>query len=80
MKMRLSLLLAPASPLAAEAILHGPLAIDIDFGTNAGMPLKQKGRVLVGSAAAGRAIEGHHICRGMLALSGLYLTWNTIGA
>jgi uncharacterized 2Fe-2S/4Fe-4S cluster protein (DUF4445 family) len=45
-------------------------AIDIDFGTNAEMALKLDSRILVGSAAAGPAIEGQHISRGMLAAPG----------
>ena len=53
-----------------SGMLHEPLAIGIDFGTNAEMALTQGSRILVGSAAAGPAIEGQHISRGMLAAPG----------
>ena len=53
-----------------SGMLHRPLAIGIDFGTNAEMVLTQGSRILVGSAAAGPAIEGQHISRGMLAAPG----------
>lgn len=53
-----------------SGMLHEPLAIGIDFGTNAEMALKIDSRILVGSAAAGPAIEGQHISRGMLAAPG----------
>jgi methylamine methyltransferase corrinoid protein reductive activase len=53
-----------------SGMLHEPLAIGIDFGTNAEMALKHSGRILVGSAAAGPAIEGQHISQGMLAAPG----------
>ena len=53
-----------------SGILDEPLAIGIDFGTNAEMVLTKGSRILVGSAAAGPAIEGQHICNGMLAAPG----------
>ncbi len=53
-----------------SGMLHEPLAICIDFGTNAEMALTQGSRILVGSAAAGPAIEGQHISRCMLAAPG----------
>ena len=53
-----------------SGILHEPLAIGIDFGTNAEMVLLHRGRMLVGSTAAGPAIEGQHISQGMLAAPG----------
>ena len=42
----------------------------IDYGTNAEMSLIKAGRILTGSAAAGPALEGQEIERGMLASSG----------
>ncbi len=53
-----------------SGMLHEPQAIGIDFGTNAEMALKIGSRILVGSAAAGPAIEGQHISHGMLAAPG----------
>ena len=53
-----------------SGMLHEPRAIVIDFGTNADMALKLGSRILVGSAAAGPAIEGQHISQGMLAAPG----------
>jgi methylamine methyltransferase corrinoid activation protein len=53
-----------------SGMLHEPRAIGIDFGTNAEMAMKLGGRILVGSAAAGPAIEGQHIGHGMLAAPG----------
>jgi methylamine methyltransferase corrinoid protein reductive activase len=53
-----------------SGMLREPLAIGIDFGTNAEMVLLHRGRILVGSAAAGPAIEGQHISQGMLAAPG----------
>ncbi|MHB8119863.1 MAG: ASKHA domain-containing protein [Methanothrix sp.] len=50
-----------------SGMLHEPRAIGIDFDTNAEMALKFGSRILVGSAAAGPAIEGQ---RGMLAAPG----------
>lgn len=41
-----------------------------DYGTNAEMALHHKGRVITGSAAAGPALEGQQISRGMLAAPG----------
>ena len=38
-----------------SGMLHEPLAISIDFGTNAEMAQKIGSRILVGSAAAGPA-------------------------
>ncbi len=63
-----------------SGMLHEPLAVCIDFGTNAEMALLHRGRILVGSAAAaGPAIEGQHISQGMLAapgaISGLEYDW-----
>lgn len=45
-------------------------ALAIDFGTNAEMALFYNGAVLTGSTAAGPAIEGQHITKGMLAAPG----------
>ena len=45
-------------------------AAAIDFGTNAEMAVKSGSCIFVGSAAAGPAIEGQHISRGMLAAPG----------
>jgi len=42
----------------------------VDLGTNAEMALSAKGKIYVGSAAAGPAIEGQHIRHGMLAAPG----------
>ncbi|HPE52408.1 MAG TPA: ASKHA domain-containing protein, partial [Methanothrix soehngenii] len=53
-----------------SGMLHEPHAIGIDFGTNAEMALKIGSRILMGSAAAGPAIEGQHIRHGMLAAPG----------
>jgi methylamine methyltransferase corrinoid protein reductive activase len=53
-----------------SGMLHEPRAIGIDFGTNAEMAMKLGSRILVGLAAAGPAIEGQHISRGMLAAPG----------
>ena len=41
-----------------------------DYGTNAEMALKVDNRIYTGSAAAGPAIEGQHISKGMLATPG----------
>lgn len=56
--------------ITKSGMLHEPLAIGIDFGTNAEMVLTKGSRILVGSAAAGPVIEGQHISRGMLAAPG----------
>lgn len=42
----------------------------VDLGTNAEMALSANGKIYVGSAAAGPAIEGQHIRHGMLAAPG----------
>ncbi|WP_440950974.1 ASKHA domain-containing protein [Methanosphaerula subterraneus] len=42
----------------------------VDLGTNAEMALSAGGKIYVGSAAAGPAIEGQHIRHGMLAAPG----------
>ncbi|WP_332450612.1 ASKHA domain-containing protein [Methanoculleus sp.] len=47
----------------------GPV-LATDFGTNSEMALIADGRVFVGSAAAGPALEGQHIRHGMLAAPG----------
>lgn len=41
-----------------------------DYGTNAEMALKVGDRIITGSCAAGPALEGQHISRGMLAAPG----------
>jgi methylamine methyltransferase corrinoid activation protein len=46
------------------------IAMVTDFGTNAEMALKVGDDIFTGSAAAGPAIEGQHIKRGMLAAPG----------
>ncbi len=46
------------------------IALATDYGTNAEMALKVGDEIYTGSAAAGSAIEGQHIERGMLATSG----------
>jgi len=46
------------------------IAMVTDFGTNAEMALKVGDNIFTGSAAAGPAIEGQHIKRGMLAAPG----------
>lgn len=53
-----------------SGMLQESTALAIDFGTNAEMALKADGRIYVGSAAAGPAIEGQHIGHGMLASPG----------
>ncbi|MDY0293557.1 MAG: methylamine methyltransferase corrinoid protein reductive activase [Candidatus Methanomethylophilaceae archaeon] len=45
-------------------------AIVVDYGTNAEMALVKDGEVFTGSAAAGPALEGQQIERGMLASTG----------
>jgi methylamine methyltransferase corrinoid protein reductive activase len=45
-------------------------AIAIDYGTNAEMALIHQGRIYIGSAAAGPALEGQHISCGSLAMPG----------
>lgn len=46
------------------------IAMVTDFGTNAEMALKVDDEIFTGSAAAGPAIEGQHIKKGMLAAPG----------
>jgi uncharacterized 2Fe-2S/4Fe-4S cluster protein (DUF4445 family) len=53
-----------------SGLRHESQAAAIDFGTNAEMAVKSGGSIFVGSAAAGPAIEGQHISRGMLAAPG----------
>lgn len=51
-------------------LLSGGTAIATDYGTNAEMALAANGKIFVGSAAAGPALEGQHIRHGMLAAPG----------
>lgn len=53
-----------------SGVLKERLAVAVDLGTNAEMALKTGSHIFVGSAAAGPAIEGQHICHGMLAAPG----------
>lgn len=46
------------------------ISLATDYGTNAEMALKVKDRIITGSCAAGPALEGQHISRGMLAAPG----------
>lgn len=46
------------------------IALVTDYGTNAEMALKVGDRIITGSCAAGPALEGQHIHRGMLASPG----------
>lgn len=75
-----NVLVAPAikAEVGADAVAmimksglqHHSQAEAIDFGTNAEMAVKSGSSIFVGSAAAGPAIEGQHISRGMLAAPG----------
>ena len=46
------------------------ISLAVDYGTNAEMALKVGNRIITGSAAAGPALEGQQISRGMLAAPG----------
>lgn len=69
----------------ALALIHksGMIGTDsvmaVDLGTNAEMALSAGGKIYVGSAAAGPAIEGQHIRHGMLAgpgaIAGITYDW-----
>ena len=50
-----------------------------DYGTNAEMALKVDNRIYTGSAAAGPAIEGQHISKGMLATPGAIADLKLLG-
>ncbi len=53
-----------------SGFLEEELAMVADYGTNAEIALKVGDRILTGSCAAGPAIEGQHIEKGMLAAPG----------
>ena len=46
------------------------IALAVDYGTNAEMALKVDNKIITGSSAAGPALEGQQISRGMLAAPG----------
>jgi methylamine methyltransferase corrinoid protein reductive activase len=46
------------------------IALAVDYGTNAEMAIKVGNKIITGSAAAGPALEGQQISRGMLAAPG----------
>ncbi|MDK2796332.1 MAG: hypothetical protein PWQ58_1531 [Archaeoglobaceae archaeon] len=56
--------------MVKSGFLEKEIALVADYGTNAEIALKIGDRILTGSAAAGPAIEGQHIERGMLAAPG----------
>ncbi|HIH77979.1 MAG TPA: methylamine methyltransferase corrinoid protein reductive activase [Halobacteria archaeon] len=56
--------------MVKSGFLDEKLAMVTDYGTNAEMALKVDDMILTGSAAAGPAIEGQHIDKGMLASPG----------
>lgn len=56
--------------MTKSGFLDEKLAMVTDYGTNAEMALKVDDMILTGSAAAGPAIEGQHIEKGMLASPG----------
>lgn len=56
--------------ICKSGLLREKVALAVDFGTNAEMAIKSDKGLFVGSAAAGPAIEGQHIRRGMLASPG----------
>lgn len=55
------------------------IAMVTDYGTNAEMALKVDDEIVTGSAAAGPAIEGQHISKGMLAAPGAISDIEIIG-
>ncbi|NKQ38787.1 MAG: methylamine methyltransferase corrinoid protein reductive activase [Methanosarcinales archaeon] len=56
--------------MVKSGFLEKDLALVVDYGTNAEMALKVGDNILTSSAAAGPAIEGQHIEKGMLASPG----------
>jgi methylamine methyltransferase corrinoid protein reductive activase len=56
------------------------ISLAVDYGTNAEMALKVGNRIITGSAAAGPALEGQQISRGMLAAPGAVSDINAEGA
>jgi methylamine methyltransferase corrinoid protein reductive activase len=54
-------------------------AVAIDYGTNAEMVLIHEGQMVIGSAAAGPALEGQHISCGSLAMPGAITDLEPIG-
>ncbi len=56
--------------MVKSGFLEKDLALVVDYGTNAEMALKVGDEILTGSAAAGPAIEGQHIEKGVLASPG----------
>ncbi len=56
------------------------IALAVDYGTNAEMALKVGNKIITGSAAAGPALEGQQISRGMLAAPGAMSDINPEGA
>lgn len=61
---------ALAMMLQTGMLERGETSLATDFGTNAEMALFHNGRVISGSTAAGPALEGQRIARGMLAAPG----------
>lgn len=61
---------AMAMLLMTDAISETEPCIVADYGTNAEMALIHDGKIITGSAAAGPALEGQEIERGMLAAPG----------
>ena len=55
------------------------ISLAVDYGTNAEMALKVGNRIITGSAAAGPALEGQQISRGMLAAPGAVSDINAEG-
>ncbi len=61
---------ALAMMIKSGMLEKGDIALVTDYGTNAEMALKVGDRIITGSCAAGPAMEGQHIHRGMLASPG----------
>jgi methylamine methyltransferase corrinoid protein reductive activase len=55
------------------------ISLAVDYGTNAEMAIKVGNKIITGSAAAGPALEGQQISRGMLAAPGAMSDINTEG-
>jgi methylamine methyltransferase corrinoid protein reductive activase len=56
------------------------ISLAVDYGTNAEMALKVGNKIITGSSAAGPALEGQQISRGMLAAPGAVSDINAEGA